>query len=250
MSKFSKTLSAAAVAFAAVLTAGAAIAGDCAQGHCGAKHAGYHGRSAGQTGVSGPSVKVHGVNVYAGVGTAAPAGAIAAARTAAGVTVYAGGGAYYVNYTKVPEYLDGLEVVTVTRGAGSRGRLVDAVCVSREGHEMPAARIRRASRVPASVNMELFRCEAGFALTGFVSRAGGSADGYEVACEPGLSLWSGKDDAVHCRKKQPLGWSEAKLRHAFGIGAITIAGHARADHASVTVTRGLSLTGGVGHPPL
>jgi hypothetical protein len=242
MSKFSRMLSRAALACAA-LTAGTAFAGDCGRHPCGAPHAGYHGRTAGHTVYHIPAVKPHNVNVYAGGRSTLRPG------PTANVTIYSGGGGQYVNYVRVPEYVDGLEIVTVTRGAGLRGLIVDAVCASRDGHEMPAARLRRTSQVDPGANIELFRCETGFLLTGFVRLAKGNAAGHEVACAQGQSLWSGRDGSVHCRDKQPLGWSEAKLRHAYGVGAITLGGDARMDHAAVIVTRGLSLSGGVGYAP-
>lgn len=246
MSKFSRMLSAAIFfALAAAFSAGAANAGSCGRNDC---ERGYHGRHAGAAAVKIPQVRVPNVAVYTGGASHWQAQGRAVSPASAFVTVYYGGG-FYANEVRYPENIDGLEVVTVTRGAGNRNRIVDAICVARGGQEMPAARVRRGSTIESSKDAELFRCESSFELRAFVSQPGGRAAGSEVVCDPGLSLWSSRNGSVHCRPKRGLAMSEAEMRHAFGLGAITVEGTRAADHASVVVTRGLSLSGGVGYAP-
>jgi hypothetical protein len=278
MKMFSRTLSAAACAlFAAATLAQSALAGEAPHhpGHHGGGKPSYHGRPAGSINVNVPQVKIPNVNVIVGGASYSSSQAAAISTSNTNVTVYGGGGGSYVNYTKVPEYIDNLEVVTVTRGASRQDTLVDAVCVTRDGREMPAARARRAQAIASGAAGELFRCENGFELRAFSGRAYGSQvesiDGFELVCGHGQSLWRSQSGELYCgakrrlacwgkaksscncecsaNKPRKLACTEAQLRHAFGAGAVRIAGTRAHDHAAVIVTRGLSLNGGVGYPP-
>jgi hypothetical protein len=242
MNKFSRMLSVAACALFAA-AAGPAFAGQCGMGPC---NAGYDARAVGHYSLAPQPVKAHGVKIYRGRHMGWRRNA---SEPVHGVNVYTGGGGFYVNGMRAPDYVEALEVVTVTRGTGQRQRTVDAICMSRDGHTMPAARVRRATHMTEEMAVELFRCEGGFALHGIVSRAGRASRGDTINCSSGASLWSAPNGGVQCRAKRPLDLSEAELRHAFGAGPIVLTSGVRADHAAVTVTRGMSLTGGVGYAP-
>lgn len=242
MIKFSRMLSVAACAFFAA-AAGPAFAGQCGMGRC---NGGYTARPAGHYSLAPQPDKAHGVKIYRGRHLGSRR---SASEPVHGVNVYAGGGRFYVNGMRAPDFVEALEVVTVTRGTGQRQRTADAICISRDGHTMPAARVRRATHIAEGTAVELFRCEDGFALHGIVTRAGRAPRGDTHVCGSGASLWSANNGVVHCKAKRPLGLSEAELRHAFGAGPIVLTSGVRADHAAVTVTRGMSLTGGVGYAP-
>jgi hypothetical protein len=244
--------------------------------HSGGQHGGGHHSGGGRLiTIGGPQIHVGGVNVYAG--GMSTASAVSVSNASANVTVYGGGGGSYVNYTKVPEYIDGLEVVTVTRGAGAALTAVSADCIAPSGERMQAARTGRADHVAGNRARELYRCESGLILEAHVGAAADGdlarTSGQIFTCRSGQSLWATESGGLVCRAKRHLAcWTrgrkaqcncdctaraprrqpctEAQLRHAFGVEPVTMIARAQADIASVHVTRGLSLNGGVGLPPM
>jgi hypothetical protein len=246
MTHISKTLSvAAATLLAAVGLCASSLAGNCGPSPC----PGYHGRSAGAYSTTLPAFHPHGVWVYRG------GRAHTAPRTVHGVTVYAGGGGY-ASQMRFPEYTGGLEVVTLLNGATGSDLSIDAVCVASPRHEMPAARAMAGDRLPASAAGELFRCEDGFALRASANRPFGRTPGRQFHCVSGQSLWRATDGTLSCRAKAAMACyahqrscSEAAMRHTNGTGSIAIAARMQSDHSNVTVTRGMTLSGGVGYAP-
>jgi hypothetical protein len=244
-------------------------------GHHGGHHGGGHHGGGRLITIGGPQINVGDVNVYSGGMSAASS--VSISNASSNVTVYGGGGGSYVNYTKVPEYIEGLEVVTVTRGTGLDMSAVRADCVSPDGERMPAARTGRSGLIEAARARELFRCEAGLELHAFIGAEMhgdlSHASGQTFVCRTGQSLWADKHGGLVCRAKRHLAcWTigrkaqcncdctaraprrlactEAQLRHAFGVDAVMIAARRQIDVEEVHVTRGLSLNGGVGLPPM
>lgn len=247
MTRFSKMLSAAAVTlFAALSASGPANADACGHGGC---DRGYHGRTAGLGSHAIAPQHVNGVWVFRGGRTHA------GQRTHHGVTVYSGGGAYLAR-ARHPDFTGGLEVVTVINGGPGPDQRIDAVCVASHGHFMPAARAQAGDRLHGAAEGELFRCEDGFTLHAAAALSFGRLRGREIVCDSGLSLWRSGHGALSCRPKAMLACApqsrscgEAALRHAHGAGALTIIGRSQSGHPAVTVTRGMTLSGGVGYAP-
>lgn len=229
---------------------------------------GYHGRYAGATVALVAPPKHRHVNVYRG--GQFDNDAFARSHSNQHVTIYRGGAD--IAYLQSPDYIEGLEVVMVTRGAGIANRTIDAICIAEDGHEMPAARVQRAGGAHRHGVMEVFRCEGSFTLRAFASHPGSLANGNHIVCASGRSLWVRADGAAVCKPKQRLAcWSEgrqsqdpytrstpgpdktacteAELRHEHGTGPVVVAGTRQADHPDVMVTRGMNLTGGVGYAP-
>jgi hypothetical protein len=281
MKLVSRMLGAALCALGLLVGATAGEMSHAPKGHHGGGHhgGGHYGGGKGGGGklitIGGPQIHVGGVNVMSN--SSSSASSVAISNSTTNVTVYGGGGGSYVNYTKVPEYIDGLEVVTLTRGAGPDLTAVRADCVAPGGERMPAARTGRAGLIEAGRMRELFRCEAGLELHAFAGAALegdlARASGQSFVCRPGHSLWATRDGGLVCKAKRQLAcWTkgrkaqcncdctaraprrlacnEAQLRHAFGVDAVTLAAHRVVTVEEVHVTRGLSLNGGVGLPPM
>jgi hypothetical protein len=250
MNKFGKTLSALVCAFALSPAAPDALAQKF-------EGAGYSGRYAGHGGYLVPA-PAPGVRIYTG-GQHHAARPFARSRTQSGVTIYAGGGGSVVNIAQTPDHIPAMDVVVVTRGARGTEQTVDAVCISADGKDMPAARAQAATRIHPNMHGELFRCEDGFTLNAFAGAS--AADGHEVACDRDMSLWRDMNGGLTCQPKTAMRcWrkgagrhfgcqSEASMRHMHGTGPVTIGGTTRADHHAVIVTRGMSISGGVGYTP-
>ena len=239
MSKFSKMLGVAAAAFAAL----------CATGPASEAAGNYYGRSAGAESRPLLPHEVHGVTIYR------PRFRNGGIRTERGVTIYGGGGVY-LSQMRAPEHTGPLNVVSVFGGASGPGQSVDAACVNGGGNSMPAARLHASDQLSHDVHGELFRCEDGFTLRAVAGSTHGRRHGAGIACRSGTSLWRTASGALSCAPKSPLVCSplahacgEASLRHANGIGAIEIEARRYAGHPAVTVTRGMTLTGGVGYAP-